>query len=239
MQRWIWFLVAALVSTGVYFTIRYGLRPKPIPVMNPTQFTDLEQIGVVIYKRLRHDIRAERLVVLGTTSDMPQDSKLWTGFFKAAAADKEKIVFFPRKDIAQVPEIENLEIIPFDEASVQNGQFFKLIQERMKAGQLIIVHGLTNEVSHLINGSLSRQLDRVVQHPVLSISSLRFALKQEDRDSLQTLCLDTNPTGENKLACAGQKVARKYLRKNLDAAKIWAVMERHGLKEYLVFVNTP
>lgn len=238
MQRWLWFLVAALISTGVYFTIRYGLRPKPIPVMNPTEFANLEQIGAVVYKRLRHDIRAERIVLLGSAQDISDDFKIWEGFLKAAAADKEKVVFFPRGHIPTVTENAGWETVPFSETPEKGNQLAQ-IEARVKAGQLIVVHGQTNEVSHLINGSLSRQIDRAVQHPVLSISSLRLALKQEDRDSLATKCLDATEDGENKLSCAGQKVARKYLRKNLDPTKIWAVMERHGLKEYLIFVNQP
>lgn len=239
MKRWIWFIVAALVSTGVYFTIRYGLRPKPIPVMNPTEFANLEQIGVVIYKRLRPDIRSERLVILGSTQDIPQDEQLWSGFLKAALADKEKMVLFMREGVPAMTQAPELESISFSDADIQSGEFLNKVKERIKSGQLIVVHGFTREVSHLVDGSLSRQLEKVAKHPVLSLSSMRFALKQEDRDSLQTQCLATESTGETRLACAGQKVARKYVRKNLDPSKIWGVMERHGLKEYLVFVNTP
>ena len=59
MKRWIWFLVSIFISTGVYFTLRYGLRPKPIPVLNATEFNEAQQIGAVVYKRLRQEIRGE------------------------------------------------------------------------------------------------------------------------------------------------------------------------------------
>lgn len=239
MKRWIWIVAAFLISTGVYFTIRYGLRPKPIPVLNPTEFADLEQIGAVIYKRLRHDIRSERIVLLGSSQDIVEDYKIWSGFLKAAAADKEKIVFFQHAGVPTVTEAQAWENVPFDEAAIQSGEIFNKVKERAKAGQLILIHGRTGEVSHLVSGSLSRQVDRTVQHPVLAISSLRLALTDEERDNLSTQCLDTSGSPEYRLACAGQKVARKYLRKNLDRSKIWAVAERHGLKEYLIFVNVP
>lgn len=230
MKRWIWIVAALAISTGVYFTIRYGLRPKPIPVLNPTEFDDFEQIGSVIYKRLRHDIRAERLVVLGSTGEVPDDQRVWLGFLKAATADKEKTVLLAH------------DTTPFEhsgpwETALLADDALDQIKARVKAGQLIVIHAPTREASHLVDGSLPRKLDRVLRRPVLSLATLRFALRGEDRDSLQTQCLDVTDSGEFRLACAAQRVARKYARRGLDPSKIWAVMERHGLKEYLVFLN--
>jgi hypothetical protein len=239
MKRWIWVIAAVIISTGVYFTIRYGLRPKPIPVLDPTQFSEVEQVGVVVYKRLRHDIRAERIVVLGTSQDIPEDYKIWSGFLKAAAFDKEKVVFLPHAGIPTVSDAPAWETLPYDDAAVQSGDLANRVKERIKAGQLIVIHDRTKEVSHLVSGSISRQMEKIAQHPVLAISSLKFALKQEEKEALQTQCLNEGEAGEARLACAAQRVARKYQRKAFDPSKIWAVMERHGLKEYLVFVNVP
>src|SRR4051812_29027396 len=82
MSRWFWIAASVLISTLIYFTIRYGLSPKPIPVMNLTQFQNEEQIGADLYRRLRQNIRQERLLVLGSSADIPQIQSLWTGFLK-------------------------------------------------------------------------------------------------------------------------------------------------------------
>jgi len=222
MQRWIWIVIAILVSTLVYFTIRYGLNARAIPVMNATEFRDTEEIGIVIYKRLRQNIRAERVVLLGSSANVQDDKHMWGGFIKAAQADGEPLVQFADEETKR-------------ESFVQD------VNARIRAGHIVIVHGLTPDVSHLVEGSLSKRLEKVVGHPVLTISTLPFAIKSADSDSLQTQCLDAteSKTSIRRLDCAAGRVARKNLKKRLAPEKIWAAMERHGLKEYLLFIHRP
>jgi hypothetical protein len=238
MKRWMWIVLAFFISTGVYYTIRYGLRPKPIPVMNPTEFDQLEQVGVVTYNRLRTEIRSERLVLLGT-SDV-SDAHVWNGFLRAAVADHEHLVYFVRAGIP-VDASPDWEIESFDDAAVQSGELFVRLKARLQAGRLIVVHGYSREVSHLVKDSLVARFERVVQHPVMSISSLHLAVRPEERDDLQTQCLNAgeDAAGDGRLVCAAQRVGRLFMRKSMDPAKIWAVIERHGLKEYLVFIHQP
>lgn len=219
MKRTLWIIAAIAVSTGVYFTIRYGLRPKAIPVLNATQFAELEDIGVTLYKRLRNDIRAGRVIVLGSFSK--DDDPIWQGLIKAAQADGERTIGFADRDT--------------------EGDALLKVKESLKSGQLVIVEGSTSDVSHLVEGSLSKRLEGVVGTPVLAISTLGFVVKAEDYEGLQSRCLDATEqkSGMAKLECAAQKVARKNLKKKLAPEKMWAVMERHGLKEYLLFVHRP
>lgn len=223
MSRWIWIVIAFCVSTAVYFTIRYGLRPKPIPVMNPTQFESPDQIGVVVYKRLRQNIRAERVVVLGSSSNSIEDEQIWSGLRQAALADKEDV-----------------EILLFKKDE-DRAQFLENVQQAIKSKKLVLVIGPTEEVSHLVPNSLTKDIERLRKHPVLSVSIQRLAITSPEYDDLQTQCLDgaNNDDGLKKLECASQRVARKYLKRKLAPDQIWAVMERHGLKEYLLFVHRP
>lgn len=223
MQRWIVLIIAICVSTAVYFTIRYGLRPKPIPVMNPTAFEAPEQIGIVIYKRLRQNIRAERLLILGTTPGVEDDIEVWNGLVKAAIADGETVDF-----------------IALNETGTDREAVYKRIHESIKSRKLVVLRGVTTETSHFMKDSWSKELDRAMKHPVLAISTLRLAVKPEEYDDLQKECLDPQEEdGQRRLDCAAQKVARKFLKRKLAPDKIWAVMERHGLKEYLVFIHRP
>lgn len=241
MQRWIWIVVALGVSTSVYFTIRYGLRPKAIPVLNPTSFEKWEEIGVVMYKRLRQNIRTERVVLLGSSEDVKESDQIWLGLLRAAHADREKLVVFYRQGTALLNADQLADSATFDEPALLDGKLVEDVRKRLKAGQLVVVRGLTREVTHLVDGSLSRQLDKAVRHPVLSISTMPLAINKTEQDNLQPQCLDASedPTGLRRLGCAAQKVARKFAKKKLSPEKIWAVAERHGLKEYLVFVYEP
>ncbi len=220
MQRWIWVIVAVCVSTAVYFTIRYGLRPKAIPVMGATEFQDLEQIGYVLYKRLRIDIRNERLIVLGVNA--PEDASVWQGLVSAAQSDGERAVAFadPEKD---------------------GPSFEDKVRAGIKSGQLVVVLGKTSDVSHLVEGNLPKRLEKVVGHPVFAISTVPFVVNPEDYEGLQSKCLEATEQAAplRKLECAAQKISRKNLKKKLSPKKIWAAMEQHGMKEYLLFIHRP
>jgi hypothetical protein len=236
MKRWLWFFVSILLSTGVYFTIRYGLRPKAIPVMNATEFEQSPQIGAVIYKRLRQEIRTERVLLLGSTPELQDYEQIWTGLVKTALADQVKIPAVFQHEGLKALEIEgHFETIPFSDHMVQSGELVTLIKEKQAAGQLVIVHDASTEVSHLMKASLSRALDSALGHPVLSLSALWLTLKPEELESLQTQCLGGE--SEMRIECAEWRVGKILLKKKVADGKIWAVLERHGLKEYLVFIH--
>lgn len=241
MSRWLWIIVAVVISTGVYFTIRYGLRPKPIPVMNPTEFQELRQIGTVIYKRLNQNIRAERIVLLGSSEDVKNYEQVWTGLIESAVADKEKLTFFVREGLQPLPAIGGAEVVTFTEEQAKGEELYKEIGKRLQRKQLVVVHAWTPEITHLVKDSISQRMDPIIRHPVLSISSLRFAIQDAEVDTLKPQCLTGGDSQEatQRLSCAAFKVARKFLKKNLNASHIWAVAERHGLKEYLVFIHQP
>jgi hypothetical protein len=241
MSRWLWILLAVIISTGVYFTIRYGLRPKPIPVLNPTEFQELKQIGVVLYKRLHQNIRTERIVMLGSSAEVKDYEQIWLGLAESALADKEKLVVFVREGMKPLPPIPGAEMVPFTMEQVKSGGFFKEVAGRLARKQLVVVHAWTPEATHLVKDSLSQKLDPAVRHPVLALSTLRFAIDEADIGNLQPQCLDASPDADElkRLHCAAYKVARKFLKKRLDAGRIWAVAERHGLKEFLVFIHQP
>lgn len=241
MLRWIWILVALGVSTSVYFTIRYGLRPKPIPVLNPTEFSTLDEVGTAMYKRLRQNIRAERVLLLGSGQDIKDSLLIWSGLMRAAVADREKLIVFSRLADPGFPADLKTEMFVFEDAMLQDGRFVDEVKKRIKMRQLVVILAHTKETTHLVDGSLSRQLEKAVRHPVLSLSTLKLAIDKDGLDSLQPQCLDASedPDGVRRLGCAAVKVARKFAKKKLSPDKMWAVAERHGLKEYLVFIYEP
>lgn len=238
MKRWLWFFASILISTGVYFTIRYGLRPKPIPVMKPSEFASTQEIGAVVYKRLRQEIRAERVLILGSTPELQGYADVWSGIIKSALADQVNIpILFQHEGLQPAQSEGGMEVVTFNDHMVQSGELLNLVKSRMGPGKLVVIHSTTNEVSHLIKGSLSRGLDTVSKHPVLAISTLALSLRPEEIENLQTECLNQEPDGRIKLQCVEVRVSRIMLKKKLSPDKFWAVMERHGLKEYLIFIH--
>jgi hypothetical protein len=240
MKRWLWFLAAILISTFVYSTIRYGLRPKPIPVLNATEFENPEQIGAVVYRGLRQDIRHERLILLGSAQDVPDYAEIWRGFLKTAFADDvHPAAFFQHEGLKPSWPVDVPAPILFNDAMVTSGELLKQVVAAQEAGKIVVIHGLGSEVSHFFKDSLSRKLDEAEHHPVLSLTVLRVPTSAEDIAAMQQRCLepDAGTDGAIRTDCAKSRVAKILAKKRSAPGRSWAVMERHGLQEYLVFVK--
>ena len=206
--------------------------------MKPTEFANTQEIGAVVYKRLRQEIRAERVLILGSSIHFQSYADVWSGLLKSALADQVKVaVLFQREGLELAPMDAAIEVITFNERMLHSGELLAQVKALMASGQLVVIHAATDEVSHLIKDSLSRGLDAVSQHPVLSISTLNLSLRPEDIDTLQTGCMNSADDSRLKLECAEVRVSRIMLKKKLNPNLFWAVMERHGLKEYLIFIH--
>ena len=241
MKRIVWILIALISSVGVYFTIRYGLRPKPIPILNPTHFENPEQIGAVMYRRLRQNLRAEQLLVLGSHKDIPQSAEIWNGFLKTAMADKMKIdQFYQWPNVPLPTTAGQLQTIYLQDADVASDELLKNIHQSIQRGSVVIVNAPTQEATHLVQGSLSRRLEKLPNIPVFSISIVPWAINAEATKVFAEDCSNPDATeNANKmLNCAVYRLSKKFLRKKLDPSQSWAAAERHGLKEYLLFINS-
>jgi hypothetical protein len=236
MKRWLWFSLSLLISTGVYFTIRYGLRPKPIPVMNATEFSNMQEIGAVVYRRLRQEIRNERVVLLGSSPELADYEEVWSGLLKTALADQVKVTVLFQKEGLHPPAGGAWQTISFDENMVRSGELLNAVKQKMQAGDLVVIQAPSTEVSHLIKDSLSRELDTASGRPVLSISSLDVSLTNAEQNDLQAQCLSAQELA-SRIDCAEARVGKNLLKKKMTSGKIVAVLERHGLKEYLLFVH--
>lgn len=237
-----WVALALAVSSGIYFSIRFGLRPKPIPMLNPTVFERADQIGVVAYKALRPSLRQERVLVLGSTPLISGYPEIWDGFLRAAIADGVKIdSVFERADLNLPDALKNLPIHSVSVADLASPEFIDAVKNTYQRGEMSVIQLLNLEATHLIAGTVTRRLSELPELPVVSVSLMPLAVNQEDFDKLEPHCVDprNNNVGEARLWCEASRISRIYLRKHLTAEKWVAAIERHGFKEYLLFVSGP
>jgi hypothetical protein len=242
MPKWIWIVLAFILSTSIYFSIRYGLRPKPIPQLNPTVFETPEQVGIVTYRALRASLRQERVLVLGSSLVIAKYPEIWDGFVKAATEDHVKIdVVFAREGLVSpvtlAPEI--VKKVKPEELGTE--AFLNQVKSTYARGELALIYLMNDEATHLIAGTVTRKLSELPNLPVISISMLPMALREQEMEALVPHCLDprSEDKPEEKLGCAAARISRRYLRKKLPTDKWVAAIERHGLKEYLLFVSAP
>lgn len=239
MQKWLWVLLALIVSSGIYFSIRYGLRPKPIPIMKPTYFGSLEEMGVVTYRRLRQQIRSEKIIILGTDFTSPENQDVWKGLIKAALDDKVRIqtVMYDEKN----PPIEYFNKFTNLEFGALSDKDFKtiLLNSRRRDGLLVILT-TNHDSSHLYKGSLTKKLESSALGPIFSLSQTSLILNKEQLETLSQSCADLDPNDFlSRMDCIIFRFSRQHQRRKLDVEKLYGAVERYGLKEYLMFIHPP
>jgi hypothetical protein len=242
MSRWFWILLSAALSSSIYLSIRYGLKPKPIPQINPTAFDKPEQIGATVYRRLRGQIRREGVLVLGSTPLVQSYDRIWDGFLRAAYEDRVHVeVAYQLRDLLTPPALSNLRPSELGTDEKSRTPFVQEVLGHYRRGKMVVIHTLSEDASHLVKGSISRRLSRLPNNPVVSISIVPFAVTKEGVESLQPPCQDSlsQEANNQRLACAAKRISEKFLRKHLPTDKYVAAVERHGLKEYLLFVYEP
>lgn len=237
----LWVPLALVLSFGLYFALKWGLKPKPIPQINPSQFESLEQVGAVTYRRLRSALRQEKMVVVGSAPWIRDYERLWNGFIAAAREDHWQIhVLFEDPTLRPIKDFSDLNRRPlaWPDASAQ---VIKEIKEDLRFGHLVVVHTTFNHSAHRGETSLVKELEAAFHRPWTALTMLGFAVTAEELENLQPLCIDEMaPTSRREYAaCAAARLSRRFLRKHLDPTRIWAAVEQHGLKDYFIFVHEP
>lgn len=239
MPKWFWVLLAVVVSSGIYFSIRYGLRPKPIPLMKPNHFSTLEELGVVSSRRLFQQIRSEKVLVLGHDPRLSNSLEVWQGLIKGAVDSKVKIRKIYYLGIEELPafyrtfQTEAVDLSRLGEIQKE------LIQSRRRGG-LVVFLMPTNQASHLRKDSITKKLEASVLGPIFSLSQRKLILDQQELEEASSSCTDLDADDfESRLQCIEFKYAKSQSRKKLDGNKILGAIERYGLKEYLLLVHLP
>lgn len=239
MLKWVWVLIAVVLSSGIYFSIRYGLRPKPIPLMKPTHFSSLEEVGVVTFRRMFQPIRSEKVLVLGYEPKKPESILVWQGLIKAARESGVKIqgVYYLGEE--KLPSyFDRFSVRNFDVNQIESLQQ-ELIRSRRRNGIFVFIVP-RNEATHLRADSFTKRLEASALGPVLSISQLPLVLDTEQQEELAAACRELGETNdESRLQCIMFKYAKAQWRRKIDPEHIQGAIERYGLKEYLLFIHIP
>lgn len=65
MYKWILGVVIGLSIFVCFVVIKYGLRPKPIPIIKASNFEDPAKLGTYIYRQLFQKLNASSVIVFG------------------------------------------------------------------------------------------------------------------------------------------------------------------------------
>jgi hypothetical protein len=229
-----------IFGVAVFFLLRYGVGPRPIGIMKPTEFERGEQIGAVVYRRLRQDFRNESRVVLGVQPATESHLDMISGFLRTAAAEGgayDVLILDPR--LPGPRGIPPLQVMSFD-LNKDAEQIANVLKVYHRENKRVVLVTANHFSTHLIKENPIHRLETILQKPILAISLTQLALRRDEERKLEPPCVGGahNVQGTAPLGCAILRQSQRLYRKNLTPkAEILATMEQHGLTDYLLFIH--
>jgi len=221
------------VGLGLYFSIRYGIAPKPVPLIKATEVSSLTEAGVLAYKRMRQENRATNVIVAGVSPFVVGYQEFWQGWVLAAREDDsgfDQIMTTPGARLFREAQVMNQK--EYEDKDTQT-----LMSDKK---QRYLVYTNFNQSSHLNDNGLSQMFESKRRKAVL-LTQHRFWPFREKVDELGLNC---EGDGQNKdlrlgLDCLAEFVSRQHFRKNLDPSKSYLALYRFGRQDYIIFHYQP
>lgn len=245
-STWAYILVAsAVVIGGVYFAIRFGLKPKPIPKISWSHFVSPEDYGSNIYKRLRLEIQSQNLVFLGVLPERESHYHVWNGFLNSLESE------YKYEHLIVDASLPHKKLLPFtEEISLleNNTTIVSTIKDIIATKKKVAIVLPTVFMSYLVKDNFYSYLTRSIYDPEqemkfnvdwMTFSLSSFPLNHDQEKTLDIPC-DTevkDKDGSGALGCMILLKAKTLYRKKRIEGKIPAVLDQIGTKEYLGLIN--
>ncbi len=230
-------LLAVALTIGVAVLITWVVNPKPVSMINPTEFSTLESVGVLSFHRLRPVLLDAKVLVIGSVLPPDSSGQIWTGLLKMLALEGWEpnllIEEGSSKFLGPQLKVTSVELLA-DEKPTQVKQLGDSIQK-------ILLHGPAAISSQFFKDSWSHWIEVNLDLPVVSLTLIPWKVVKDGTQLSDTDCKNEDAVGSpsQRLTCTANAVSRKFIRKKLDATKSYIVMERHGLRDYLIFIYNP
>lgn len=227
MIKWIFGVLGLIVTAGLLATIYFGIGPKPIPLIKPTSVETIESAGVLVYRRMRQDIRATPAILAGGLPTLKNYQDFWQGFYLGAREDGiqfDRVVTLDQMTLFQEAQTLPVQVV----ASLE-----ELISAETSKKQLYYLP--STETSHLNEASFSKKMDNE-RRKKISITLHSFFINKEQVAKANLGCENEASHGFfQKLNCLGVRVSQQVYRKKLDPSKNYVALYRFGQSDYVAF----
>ena len=218
------FILASLsVALPLFFIVKFGVKPRPKPVIKLSNFEDYNKVGEVLFSSLSRDIERHQVVAVGIYNS--EDLKIVDGFIEHSIKAKkffdEVIVFTNQKALFSVPTT----YMPFSSRE----KVLTYLDEKINFGQKVLIVIRSWDSPQFQEDSFINSLE--IKDKVLSFTILRGS---HDLDKLRKDCGLTGREGI-KTSCIAYKQSAKLIKKT-DKDKNMISAERYGLRDYVVTI---
>ncbi len=239
MKWWYWLILSTVLSSLLFLTIRFGMGPKPVRLMGPTEFEKSEQIGAVLYRRLFADLKKAPLVVFGVDPVQVNHREIPNGFLKTAQA--EGLTF------DHIIVDSTLGFNPFSNGQVLDLQrntkaLLSLLEQANLKKHRVLLLTLNNYSSTIPEKSMTQYILEKMKLNTLSFSVFNFALKHDQEELISPSCETQGATasGSGRIGCFLLKKSRSiYRKKHYEKKGIVAAADQVAKGDFLIYISLP
>lgn len=234
MKHLYWAFLIILIVLGLGVSIYFGLSPKPVPKIKPSQVETPERFGEAISQRLWAEIKDAQLIVLGVEPESFEDMKIWKGFLDSLSAAPLKYA-----TIIMEPRLIHRGLIPHSDEIDINQDFARFVEGLKVAlgfNQRIAVIVPTIYASQAIPANPINRLKAEIKMPFVSISIVQPTLTRDEENKSTFPCVtgSGDTRGLGSFGCLVQGKSRSLYRKKFESGKYLGLMDQIGSTDYLV-----
>lgn len=238
MKYLYWISAVAVIALGIFFAVNFSIQPQSIPKIKFSQVSTPEELGKGIYERLRLEVKAAPVVLLGVTPNKIEDMELWRGFFEANQEKGSKydvIVVEP-----MLPYVELFDSNMRIDIKEEMPRFVDGVKKALSEGLRVAVIVPNVYSSQLLKKNPANRLKDEFKLDVVSFTVSKFPVTREQEEVFDPKCeMDEGRdlAGTGAFGCMVQNIARKTYRKKFEDNKYSGMMEQTGAKDYLILLN--
>ena len=247
MIKWYFSLLGVIVVCLVILIVRFGLNPKPKPIIKPSNFTEFGVIGETIYRQLHKEIHLFKIVAFGIQNHAHLDVilNLLRTSRKYGHLFHTVLVLNPlRNEWQRKTRDTSLSDLQVEYLSDRNYQsVLKFLEDQQNSLKKTLVIANPEDVFHLQNRSLIQFLESDLYLSILSFIHVECELDPGKLKELQRFCRQqTRETSSfSHLSClAYQKSTwlKKLRTKKINKNQNIIFLEQYGLLDYIYFTYT-
>jgi hypothetical protein len=238
MNKLYWTFLGLLIIAGITVTIYFGLQPRPIPKIKPSEVATAERAGEAVTQRLWLELKDAKIVFLGVDPDKPDDMKVWKSFLDSFKNPDEKFTYvvidplLPSKDtVAHSDEIDMNH--DFD-------RFVAGLKTAVANNQKVAVIVPTIYSSQAIPGNpINRMKEALLSIPFMSFSVVQPTLNREEEATAQFPCVtgSGDNSGLGSFGCLIQSKSRGLYMKKFESGKFLMLLDQIGATDYLLLLR--
>lgn len=226
-----------MVISGIFLTIKYGLQPRPIRLINLSSFDTPLKLAQSIELRLHEELKQAPILLFGFQPEKAQQLEVIKEFVRSSKDSGliyDTVVADDNLSLpAEIPVSEKID----SQAKLETlaaGLKAALVQKRKV---LLILPSVYS--AQLVGGNVADLLRRKFEIPLMSFTLVELPRNREQEKAVSIPCLmtDADSTGVGALGCAILQTGRAHYRKKMESGKRTGLMDQRGVSDFLIFYS--